>query len=125
MSAVSSPWGPGLAVAAVLSVAACAQGERAAGPPPAPGAQRVIVTTYVEWPSAGEVAGRVARLAGVPVRDVGQDGPRTFRMTLDCPDDATCRGAMQQLREARGFVQSLDRDTRQRVPARPERETSR
>lgn len=124
MSLASSS-GLGCAIAAVLSVAACAQGERAAGPPLAPGAQRVIVTTFVEWPSAGEVAGRVARLAGVPVRDAGQDGPRTFRLTLDCPDEASCSGAMQRLREARSFVQSLDRDTRQRLPARPERETSR
>lgn len=124
MSPVSSS-GLGIAIAAVLSVAACAQGERASGPPPAPGAQRVIVTTFVEWPSMGEVAGRVARLADVPVRDVRQDGPRTFVMTLDCPDDASCRDAMHRLREARTFVQSLDRDTRQRIPARPEREMSR
>ena len=56
MSLASSS-GLGCAIAAVLSVTACAQGERAAGPPLAPGAQRVIVTTFVEWPSAGEVAG--------------------------------------------------------------------
>ncbi len=114
----------GLAAAASLTVVACAQGERA-GPPPAPGAQRVLVTTFVEWPSMAEVASRVAQLGRVPVRDVGQDGPRTYRMTLDCPDETSCRDAMQRLREARTFVQSLDRDTRQRIPARPEREMSR
>lgn len=123
MSAASS-CRAGIAVASLLAMAACAQGERS-GPPPAPGAQRVIVTTFVEWPSAGEVAGRVAQLANVPVRDVRQDGPRTFVMTLDCPDEASCRDAMQRLREARTVVQSLDRDTRQRIPTRPEREMSR
>ena len=41
------------------------------------------------------------------------------------PEIIGSSGAMQRLREARSFVQSLDRDTRQRLPARPEREMSR
>lgn len=110
--------------AVALAMTACAQGERPAVP--APGyAQRVLVTTYTEWPSAGEVSTRIAQIGKVPVRDTGQDGPRTYRLTLACSDESACRAAMQRLAADRVFVQAIERDTRQRVPAKPERDASR
>jgi hypothetical protein len=110
--------------AAALAMTACAQGDRPGLPPPGY-AQRVLLTTFIEWPSTAEVAGRVAQIGGVPVRDAGQDGPRVYRMTLACNDEPACRDAMQRLSANRSFVQAIERDARQRLPARPERDTSR
>jgi hypothetical protein len=46
-------------------------------------------------------------------------------MTLDCADAATCREAMKRVAEARSFVQFIAADDRQRLPRKPERDTSR
>lgn len=110
---------------AAMAVAACAQSGERAGPPPAPGAQRVVVTTVVEWPSAAEVGSRVAGIGGVPVRDAELDTPRNYRMTLDCADAATCRDAMKRIADARSFVLFIGVDERQRVPRKPERDATR
>jgi hypothetical protein len=111
-------------LASALAMTACAQGERSNAP--APGyTQRVLVTTFIEWPSSAEVATRIAQIGKVPVRDAAQDGPRTFRMTLACNDESACRDAMQRLSTERLFVQAIERDARQRLPAKPERDVSR
>ncbi|MFO1218390.1 MAG: hypothetical protein U1E89_08480 [Burkholderiaceae bacterium] len=115
----------GLWAAAGWLLAACAQGGEATGPPLAPGAQRMIVTTVVEWPSAAEVASRVERLAGVPVRSAMLDTPRNYVMILDCPDDASCRDAIARVAAVRTFVQSIVPDARQRIPRKPDREAAR
>lgn len=114
-----------LAVLWLAAVAACAQSGERAGPPLAPGAQRVVVTTVVEWPSAAEVASRVAGIGGVPVRDAAIDSPRNYRMTLDCADAAACHDAIKRIAAARTFVQFIGADDRQRVPRKPERDASR
>lgn len=108
-----------------LALVACAQRSEGGGPPLAPGAQRVVVTTVVEWPSAGEVATRLASIGGVPVRDADNDSPRNYRMTLDCADADTCRDAIRRIAEARTFVQFIAVDNRQRVPRKPDREAAR
>jgi hypothetical protein len=108
-----------------LALSACAQGGERAGPPPAAASQRVIVTTFIEWPSTAEVAGRVARLANLQVRDALNDSPRVYVMTLDCPDQASCGEAMKRIAAERSFVQSIVPDTRQRVPRKPDREAAR
>lgn len=113
------------AAMAALGLTACAQGGERSGPPLAPGAQRVVVTTVVEWPSAAEVASRVAGIGGVPVRDAEHDTPRNYRMTLDCADADVCRDAMKRIAEARSFVQFIAVDSRQRVPRKPERDAAR
>jgi len=111
--------------AAALALSACAQGGQRAGPPPAPGAQRVIVTTFIEWPSTAEVASRISRLANMPVRDAVNDTPRNYVMTLDCPDATSCAEAIKRIAAERSFVQSIVPDTRQRVPRKPDREAAR
>jgi hypothetical protein len=110
------------ALAAAFGLGACAQ----AGVPGAPVfAQRVIITTYAEWPSAAEVALRVTDITRVPVRDALEDAPRRYRLTLQCPDEAACATAIRRLAEARSLVQAIERDTRQRIPGKPDRESSR
>lgn len=108
-----------------LAVAACAQGGERSGPPLAPGAQRVIVTTLVEWPSAAEVGSRIAGIGGVPVRNPELDTPRNYRMTLDCADAAACHDAIKRIGAARTFVQFIGVDERQRVPRKPDRDAAR
>lgn len=110
---------------AALAVAACAQGGERSGPPLAPGAQRVIVTTFVEWPSAAEVGSRIAGIGGVPVRDPELFTPRNYRMTLDCADATVCHDAIKRIAAARSFVQFIGVDARQRVPLKPDRDASR
>lgn len=110
---------------AALALSACAQGGPRTGPPSAPGAQRVIVTTFIEWPSTAEVSSRIARLANMPVRDALNDTPRNYVMTLDCPDEASCSETIKRIAADRSFVQSIVPDARQRVPRKPERDAAR
>jgi hypothetical protein len=110
------------AVAAAVSGLACAQAGPAVAPPPG---QRVLLTTVIEWPTLAEVSNRTARLAGVPVREVDEVGPRLYRLTLVCTSDAQCRDAVALVAADRRFVHSVEADARQRIPARPSGEATR
>lgn len=86
---------------------------------------RVILTTAIEWPSAAEVSGRASRLARVAVRNIVEDGPRRYYLTLDCHSEPECREAMARIAADRTFALGIERDARQRLPARPGGEASR
>lgn len=108
------------AVAAVLPLVACAQADTA----PVPGL-RVILTTTNEWPSAAQVSDRASRLAHVAARNAVEDGPRRYYLTLDCHSEPECREAMARIAADRTFALGIERDARQRLPARPASEASR
>lgn len=114
-----------VAAGALGVVAGCAAGGNAADAQP-PG-QRIIVTTIVEWPSVSEVVLRVADITGMPVREPLEDAPRRYRMTLQCgpADSPACAEAIKRLSAARSFVHAVERDPRQRIPGKPDRESSR
>jgi hypothetical protein len=86
---------------------------------------RVILTTAAEWPATAEVANHVSRLARVPARNVVEDGPRRYRLTLECFSEPECREAMSRIAADRTFALGIERDARQRLPARPGGEASR
>lgn len=110
------PW----AVVAVAPLVACAPVET-----PASSGLRVIVSTANEWPTATEVANRAARLARVAVRNIVEDGPRRYYLTLDCHSEPDCREAMARIAADRSFALGVERDTRQRLPGRPGGEAAR
>jgi hypothetical protein len=107
-------------VAVVLPLVACAHADTA----PVPGL-RVILTTATEWPSTAQVSDRASRLAGVAARNAVEDGPRRYYMTLDCHSEPDCRDAMARIAADRMFALGIERDARQRLPARPAGEASR
>jgi hypothetical protein len=115
-----------LVLLAALPLFACGQPESsraAAAPEPS---KRVIVTTKNEWPSDAQVADRAAQLGGVPVRDPMELGPRRYRLTLLCADEAACKEAMARIAADRFFVHAIEPvDPRQQIPAKPSREMSR
>jgi hypothetical protein len=108
------------AVAAALPLVACAPVQT-----PASSGLRVILSTTNEWASATEVANRATRLARVPARNIVEDGPRRYYVTLDCHTEPDCRDAMARIAADRNFVLAVERDTRQRLPGRPGGEASR
>jgi hypothetical protein len=108
------------AVVALVPLVACAQADT----PPVSG-QRVILSTTNEWPSTAEVANRASRLARVAARNIVEDGPRRYYVTLDCHSEPECREAMARIAADRTFVLAVERDPRQRLPARPGGEASR
>lgn len=108
------------AVVAVVPLVACAQADT-----PAPSGLRVVVSTANEWPSTTEVANRAARLARVAVRNIVEDGPRRYYLTLDCHSEPECRDAMARIAADRTFALGVERDPRQRLPARPGGEAAR
>jgi hypothetical protein len=89
---------------------------------------RIYVTARSEYPSAGDAKIRASNLAGVPVRDVEDLGVGRYRMTLVCPDAATCRSAVQRIADDRFFALGVDAESpqsRQRIPVKPSRESAR
>jgi hypothetical protein len=115
-----------LVLLAALLLFACGQPEssRAVAPPEA--GKRVILTTKNEWPSDAQVADRAAQLGGVRVRDAMELGPRRYRLTLLCVDEAACKDAMARIAADRFFVHAVEpADPREKIPAKPTRETSR
>lgn len=102
---------------------ACAQTETK--PAPAEPFQRVVLYTAIEWPGLAEVTNRTARLAGVPVRDVVETGPRRYRLSLLCADTEACRSAIARVAADRTFALAVDAEGRVQIPAKPTREAAR
>src|SRR5437762_11845010 len=109
---------------AALPLMGCAQGSRPDDTNVEP-AQRVIITTVHDWPSAADVALRARHLAGVPVRDALDIGALRYRMTLVCADTEACRAAMARIAADRSFALGVEPDGRMQIPAKPPREQSR
>ena len=87
--------------------------------------QRVLLYTAGEWAGAAEITDRVARLAGVPVRDTVQLAPHRWRMSLLCADTDACRAAMARIAADRTFALGVDAEGRVQIPAKPSREAAR
>lgn len=120
----SRPWQVWIVSLALSLLAACA-GPDAKTPPPAEPYQRVLLYTAGEWPGAAEVADRVSRLAGVPVRDAMQLAPHRYRMSLLCADADACRAAMARIAADRTFAVGVDAEGRVQIPAKPSRDAAR
>jgi hypothetical protein len=104
----------------MVPLVACAQADT-----PPPSGLRVIVSTANEWPSTAEVANRASRLARVAVRNIVEDGPRRYYLTLDSHSETDCRDAMARIAADRTFALGIERDARQRLPGRPGGEAAR
>jgi hypothetical protein len=117
------PWHRCVASMMLWLLAACAGPDKR--PPPAEPFQRVLLYTAGEWPGAAEVADRVARLAGVPVRDAMQLAPHRYRMSLLCADTDACRAAMGRIAADRTFAVGIDAEGRVQIPAKPSRDAAR
>lgn len=116
------PWRP-LVLAGALPLLACA-GADPQRTPAEPGT-RVIVTTTREWPAVAPVADHVQRLAGVPVREAEQLTPSSYRIELLCGSDAAaCQAAIARIAADRSFALAAEA-VRERIPAKPSRESSR
>lgn len=120
----SRPW-QGWIVSLAVSLSAACAGPDAKTPPPAEPYQRVLLYTAGEWPGAAEVADRVSRLAGVPVRDAMQLAPHRYRMSLLCADADACRAAMARIAADRTFALGVDAEGRVQIPAKPSRDAAR
>jgi len=97
-------------------------------PPVPPPDLRVIVTTAVEYTSEAEAGLRISNAARMPVRDLYDLGAGRYRLVLVCPDIATCRAAAQRIANDRTFALAVDAEnpnSRQTIPVRPTRATSR
>jgi hypothetical protein len=108
----------------VYLVALALFGCAAKSPAPTEPYQRVVLYTAGEWPQA-EVSDRVARLAGVPVRDTVQLAPHRWRLSLLCADTDACRAAMARIAADRTFALGVDAEGRVQIPAKPSREAAR
>jgi hypothetical protein len=118
------PWFRFVPSIALPLLVACA-GPDARTPPPAEPYQRVLVYTAGEWPGPAEVADRVSRVAGVPVRDAQQLAPHRYRMSLLCADTEACRAAMARVAADRTFALGIDAEGRVQIPAKPSRDAAR
>jgi hypothetical protein len=114
-------WRHGVLLGA-LPLCGCAQDNLTTPPPDG---VRILVTTRSESMSVGLVTTQAHNLARVPVSDVVEVGPNRYRMTLVCPDEASCRDAVGRVRGDRSFALGVDIDPRQQIPAKPTREMSR
>lgn len=81
--------------------------------------QRVQVKTAGDWTDLDALGERVARSAGVPVRDVAGIAPRRYVLTLACASAAECDLAMQRLSAEPGLIESVSLDSRARIPSPP------
>ena len=114
------PWHRSVYLVAPLLLACAAK-----SPGPTEPFQRVVLYTAGEWPNHAEVADRVARLAGVPVRDTLQLAPHRWRLSLVCADADACRDAIKRIEADRTFALGVQLEGRVQIPAKPTRESSR
>jgi|WetSurMetagenome_2_1015567.scaffolds.fasta_scaffold01134_16 hypothetical protein len=104
------------ALPVLIGLGACSLPSAA---PADPGGARVLLSTVADWTAGAELAAAAAQHAGVPVRDLAALGGRTFVLTLDCADEASCRQAMARLGADPGFARDVQPDQRRTLPTRP------
>jgi hypothetical protein len=77
---------------------------------------RAIVQLRDEPADINQVADRLSRIAGLPVRDLRAVSPRTYALTLVCADPARCDGGLQRLAGATDLVVEARADTMRSIP---------
>lgn len=95
------------------AVAACGAGAQS---PRAGDGLRAVVQLRDEPADFDQVAEKLSRIAGLPVRDVRGVSPRTYSMTLVCADAARCEGGLQRLAGATDLVVEARADTMRSIP---------
>lgn len=96
------------------AVAACGAGAQV---PKAGDGLRAIVQLRDEPPADGkQVAEKLSRIAGLPVRDLQAVSPRTYALTLVCADAVQCDGGLKRLAGATDVVVEARADTMRSIP---------